>query len=62
MKSLTEAISTGMHDFFIKKNGPAFSLDDCIRFRVAEYIWDTFREIDVSDDTEVLEALQKITR
>lgn len=60
MKTLKDAIIQGRKDF--QESPPGVSTEeDFIKYRVAEFIWQTFRGVDIQDDLTVLDTLKKVT-
>lgn len=61
MESLKTAIEKGIQDF--STNPEAYgSLEEAIRYRIADYIWIESKKYQIDDPFKVLSLLQTITK
>ena len=60
-KNMNEAIQKGIKDY--NELPLAFaSIDDAIKYRVADFIWQEIRDKDTSEPEKVLKAIYKICK
>lgn len=60
MKNLSDAIRVAIEDYNWCPNA-YHSLEDAIKYRVAEFVWIEIKSINMSKTCEVLEIIKRIT-